>query len=201
MAYAETKDRASGATGCTEWAISRGRKLPQRPHVRHPDRMKVQSTPLKKYRETEGVEDAKGYTVSGGKGKLSGTDDSGTAFTVNNDATITYQPGYWENRKAYSNQDGFYNKSGTKVISGPVTVYTGTYHTGYLSIGVSGGRVLLNGDNGAKMISFDAGSSPTVTPVEETKVFLTQKASAATQNFAFEGMEEFDMDYEGGGGE
>lgn len=79
-------------------------------------------------------------------------------------------------------------------------MYTGTYHTGYLSIGVSGGRVLLNGDNGAKTISFDAGSSPTVTPVEETKVFLTQKASAATQNFAFEGMEEFDMDYEGGGG-
>lgn len=37
---------------------------------------------------------------------------------------------------------------------------------------------------------------------EESKVFLVQQASAAVQNFAFEGMEDLDMDYfdEGGDG-
>ena len=38
-------------------------------------------------------------------------------------------------------------------------------------------------------------------PEKETKVVLAQSGSTATQNFAFEGMEEFDMDYEGGDGE
>lgn len=31
-------------------------------------------------------------------------------------------------------------------------------------------------------------------PEQDTKVFLTQKATAVTQNFAFEGMEDFEFD-------
>ena len=143
-----------------------------------------------KYWETRGIKDVIGYSVSGGKGKITGTNDSGVAFTISNDATITYRPGYWENMKKYTNADGFYNKTGTKVIPGPATVYSGTWHTGYLKFATSGGAMTLDGDKGQRSISFSAGSNPTVTENTETKTVLAQSGSTAMQNFAFDGMED-----------
>ena len=143
-----------------------------------------------KYRETEGRKDTTGYSVSGGKGQIAGTNDAGVAFTINNNATIIYQPGYWDNFKRHTSNDGFYNKAGTKVIPGPATVYTGTYHSGYLKFVVNGGAMTLDGDKGQRSIAFTAGSTPTVTANTQTKTVLAQSGSTAMQNFAFAGMED-----------
>lgn len=66
-----------------------------------------------------------------------------------------------------------------------------TFHTGYLSFGVAGGNVMLDGDKGQRIIQFEAGSEPTVTPEYSDPVtILAQSGSTAVQNFAFDGMED-----------
>ena len=151
--------------------------------------MKIQSTPLKNIGKTEGRKDTTGYSVSGGKGKITGTNDSGVAFTINNDATITYQPGFLD--YGYSFPSGVYNVNGDLIISGPVTIYTKSkMHTGYLKFATSGGAMTLDGDKGQRSIDFTAGSAPTVTEKTETKTVLAQSGSTAMQNFSFDGMED-----------
>lgn len=163
--------------------------------------MKIQSTPLLKYRETEGIKDCTGYTVSGGKGKITGTNDSGVAFSIGNNATITYQPGWQEGGSA-----GVYSRTGWKgtdwngktIYLGSNTAYKDrpTYHTGYLSFATAGGKVTLDGDRGQRTMNFEAGSEPTVTPEETTKTFLVQSTTSPVQNFAFDGMDDLDEIYE-----
>lgn len=92
--------------------------------------------------------------------------------------------------KKYTNANGFYNKTGTLVIPGPATVYTGTWHTGYLKFATSGGAMTLDGDKGQRSISFSSGSNPTVSATTEKKTVLAQSGSTAVQNFAFDGMED-----------
>lgn len=174
---------------------------PQRPHGGHPERMMIQSTPFLKYRETEGRKDYTGYTVSGGKGKISGTNDAGVAFSINNNATITYQPGWKENMPTgkYS-VEGWKGRStnGSVIYLGSNMAYGSlpTIHTGYLSFATAGGKVTLDGDKGQRTMSFDAGSEPTVTPEETTKTFLVQSTVTPVQNFAFDGMDDLDEIYE-----
>ena len=163
----------------------------------------VQSTPLfLKYRETEGTKDCTGYTVSGGKGKISGTNDSGVAFSIGTNATITYQPGWTEGGSA-----GVYSKTGWQgtdwngktIYLGSYTAYKDrpTYHTGYLSFATAGGKVTLDGDKGQRTIGFEAGSEPTVTPTEAKITVLAQKkAQTSIQNFAFPGMDDLEEIYE-----
>ena len=168
------------------------RKPPQRLNGKHlgPGEDTVYSPT--KYRETEGRKDTTGYSVSGGKGKITGTNDSGVAFSISNDATITYQPGYLEGNGYYL-QDGAYNKSGVLLIPGPVTIYSkAKFHSGYLKFATSGGAMTLDGDKGQRSINFTAGSTPTVTANTETKTVLAQSGSTAVQNFAFDGMEDID---------
>ena len=154
--------------------------------------MKIQSTPLINIGKTEGRKDTTGYSVSGGKGKITGTNDSGVAFSISNDATITYQPGYLEGNGYYL-QDGAYNKSGALLIPGPVTIYSkAKFHSGYLKFATSGGAMTLDGDKGQRSIAFTAGSTPTVTATTETKTVLAQSGSTAVQNFAFDGMEDIE---------
>lgn len=87
-------------------------------------------------------------------------------------------------------QDGVYNKSGVRLIPGPVTIYSkAKMHTGYLRFGTSGGYVLLDGDRGQRSISFSAGSAPSVSANTATKTVLAQSGSTAMKNFAFD-MEE-----------
>lgn len=154
-----------------------------------------------KYRETEGIKDCTGYTVSGGKGKITGTNDSGVAFSINNNATITYQPGWKENMPTgkYS-VEGWKGRStnGSVIYLGSNMAYGSlpTIHTGYLSFATAGGKVTLDGDNGQRTMSFDAGSEPTVTPEETTKTFLVQSTVTPVQNFAFDGMDDLDEIYE-----
>lgn len=145
-----------------------------------------------KYWETRGVKDTTGYSVSGGKGQISGTNDSGVAFTIGNDATIIYQPGYLDGNGYYL-QDGAYNKSGVLLIPGPVTIYSkAKVHTGYLRFATSGGAMTLDGDKGQRSIAFTAGAAPTVSATTETKTVLAQSGSTAAQNFAFDGMDDLD---------
>ena len=142
-----------------------------------------------KYWETRGIKDVKGYSVSGGKGKITGTNDSGVAFSISNDATITYQPGYLDSGYFFSS--GVYNVTGDLIIPGQVMIYTkDKLHTGYLKFETSGGAMTLDGDKGKRSIDFSAGSTPTVTATTATKTVLAQSGSTAVQNFAFEGMED-----------
>ena len=50
----------------------------------------------------------------------------------------------------------------------------------------------LDGDKGQREISFRAGSDPKVSAIKKTKTVLVQTGSTATQNFAFEGMEDIE---------
>lgn len=102
---------------------------------------------------------------------------------------------------------GVYSKTGWRgtdwngktIYLGSYTAYKDrpTHHTGYLQFVTAGGKVLLDGDNGKKTITFDAGSEPTVTPTEAKITVLAQKeAQTSIQNFAFPGMEDYDETFE-----
>ena len=192
MAYAEKKAADAVLRAARNGQSAGRRKPPQRPNGKHPERVKRQSTPLKNIGKTEGRKDTTGYSVSGGEGKITGTNDSGVAFSISNDATITYQPGYLEGNGYYL-QDGAYNKSGVLLIPGPVTIYSeAKFHSGYLKFATSRGAMTLDGDKGQRGINFTAGSTPTVSAITKTKTVLVQTGSTATQNFAFEGMEDIE---------
>ncbi len=140
--------------------------------------------------ESQGTKDVDKYTVSGGGGKITGTDDSGTPFSIVSNATITYQPGWKENTPTgkYS-VEGWKGRStnGSVIYLGSNMAYGSlpTIHTGYLQFGTSGGRVLLDGDNGKKTISFSAGSDPTVN-ANEVKITVLAATKVATQSLAFD---------------
>ena len=134
------------------------------------------------------TKDCTGYTATGGGGVISGYNDSGVPFTYTTDAEIVYMPGYFSGSSYYFGE-GVYNKYGAQVVSGPVTLYDGTVHTGYLQIG----RLMLDGDygkdpEGKRHFNFSAGSGASVTAITETRRFLVKSTTTGTsyQNFAFD---------------
>ena len=92
-------------------------------------------------------------------------------MTINTSHTIKYQPGYFSGKSYYA-KDGFYNKDGTLLISGPATVYkTESFHTGYLQLSGSGGAKTTDSST---TLTFDPGSDPTVTVTTDKKTFLVK---------------------------